>query len=295
MAPKLKFEFDKDHVKSWAEEGKKAGTFAQEVFTATESAVMEMLLAIAAVIAGTPSAEDWLSGYASSWTNKDTGKSRKTDARAVLDAYAMKGSDSKPLPVERTIGYEKNADGSDKLDERKLRIPVKMTLTAPEWLQQYEIGNGEGQGDFKGFLALARELRNRGTDRSSQGSAVSRKTKVTDTQFGNVMEQVPAMTQKQAETMIIGGLQHVAKIPGFEPSLIAEMEYTCNILKTSKNVFYQEAAAEILDVLHAVRSKVAHSEKVSKEALANTNSKTAGQTQGDIQVPQPAAKTGTGG
>lgn len=298
------FNFDPAHVKSWAEEGKKAGEFAQSVFKASESAVMEMLLAFAAVIAGTPSMEDWLTAYAKTWTNGDTGKSRKTDARAVLEAYALKDKDGKPLPVELTVGYEKNPDGSDKLDERKLRIPIKVTQTAPEWLKTYKIGNGEGEGDFKGFLSLARNLRNQGTgnSRASQGTAVSRKKSVTENQFSGIMEQLPVMNAAQSVATVHEGLKHIAAFgAGSEIMLVNSMELTCNMLKSSKNVHCQEAAAEIIDILNTLRDKLAFDQKQRDQAAVNTRPADAlhapsGKAQGDIQAPTPAVqKTGTQG
>lgn len=283
---KLQFKFDKEHVKSWSEEGKKAGAFARDAFSMAETAVAAMLLTVAEVIAGTPSQEDFLTGYAGAWTNTDTGKSRKTDARAVFDAYARKETDapdSKPFEYERIVGYEKEADGSLKKDGNKMPIPIKETKPAAEWLKEYE-------GDFKGFLQLAREIRNAGTGRQSQGTAVDHraKKKVTDKQFAAVMESVPVMSINQAHATVVEATKQIAKMPDFELAILNEMELLCNTLKTSKQTIYLNAAASIIDVLNTLREEVRAAKAMAEEArkqLAGTST----QATGDLhKAPVPA-------
>jgi hypothetical protein len=279
-AGSLGYKFDSEHVKSWAEEGKKAGKFAMGIFKSAESAVKDMMVAVASKIAGSPSAEDFLTGYASSWSNPDTGKSRKTDFRAVMDAFALKDADGKALEYERIVGYEKNPDGTNKLDEKKNAIPIKITKSAQDWLLEYQVGP---DGDFKGFLALARELRNRGTGRQSTGSTVSRKVKVTDSQFSNIMAQIPVMTQPQAHATILEANKQIAKLPNWEPVVLSEMEMLCNQLKTSKQPIYQNAAASIIDVLNDLREDVRQAAELAKKAASVTSG-----AESDFKAPAPA-------
>lgn len=275
------WQFDKDHVKSWAEEGKKAGSFAQQAFTAAESSVMKMLLTIAAIIAGHPSQEDFLTGYATAWSNPNTAKSRKTDARAVMDAYALKDAEGKGIVVEFVVGYEKNPDGTAKLDDKKMPTPIKESKTAQEWLTSYE-------GDFAGFLKLARDLRNRGTGKESRGTAVSRKAKVTDTQFSNIMENIPVMTLNQAHSTITEAAKQVAKMPNWERAVLAEMELFANQLKTSNQPIFQNAAAEIIDTLNGLRDALGKDDAAKAQAQREAAAQLHGTAKGDFKAPAPA-------
>lgn len=288
------WKFNKDHVKSWAEEGKKAGAFVRDAVITAEQSVMTMLLTIAGIIAGTPSQEDFLTGYASAWANKDTGKSRKSDARAVFEAYALKQDADKgeigDRPIELIVGYEKDEKGDNKKDKDGNAIPIKVTKSAKDWLLEYDPKEGHGSQDgFKGFLSLARLLRNSGdSSRQSQGTSVSRRTKVTDTQFGGIVDSIPVMSATQAHKTVTEAAKVLAKLPNFEKVMVAEMQMLCNQLKTSKIALYQEFGAKLLDQLDELNAKVVHMEVAQRNALQNTSSKTAGTVEADFQAPAPA-------
>lgn len=278
------WKFDKDHVKSWAEEGKKAGVFVVGAFGVAEKGVMEMLLTVAHIIAGTPSAEDFLTGYATAWSNPDTGKSRKADARAVFEAFSMKDASGKLIDAyERTVGYEENKDGTRKLDAQKNSIPIKETKSAQEWLTEYE-------GDFKGFLALAREIRNQGSGRNSQGTTVNRRQKITDKQLTSIMEALPVASPKQAEAIITDLTNKVvAKLPSGESEkmVLAQMEMLANQLKVSKQPIYQNAGAAIIDILDELRTEVRAAAELQKQAAKDTLPQGAA-AEGDVKAPVPA-------
>lgn len=274
------WQFDASHVKSWAEEGKKAGAYALAAFQTVEKGVQDMLLTVAIIIAGTPSAEDFLTGYAGAWSNPDTGKSRKADARAVFEAFAVKDANGKPLEsYERTVGYEKNADGSNKVGEDKMPIAIRESKSPQDWLKEYD-------GDWKGFLSLAREIRNGGTGRSSQGTTVSRRKNVTPKQFDSIMEALPVASAKQAETIAHAASAVILKLPNFEVAILGQMEMLTNQLKSSKQPIYVEAAARIIDVLNELRDEVRAATKMQADAKAATAAQSG--VQGDLKAPMPA-------
>lgn len=277
----LKYHFDKDHVKSWQEEGKKAGTFTRDAFATAETAVMKMLLNIAAIIAGTPSVEDFLTGYATAWSNSDTAKSRKTDARAVLEAYGRKDADGKPFEYEKVVGVEKDKDGKI-VDDPVTKSPkvIRQTKAAKAWLDEYE-------GDFKGFLALAREIKNAGSGRQSQGTVLGTtqatapdhraKKKVTEKQFAAIMENIPVASAAQAHTLAVEATKQMVKMPEAPILILNQMEMLCNEMKAIKNVdpIYLNFVGEVIDLLNGLRDEVRKAkdadEKLRREAMEQKN------------------------
>lgn len=288
-----KYQFDKDHVKSWAEEGKKAGQFALQAFSTVERTVRDMLLDVADVIAGTPSAEDFLTGYSNAWANPNTAKSRKTDARAVFDAIATKegeGEDAKPYVYEKIVGFEKNADGSDKKDAEGNLIPIRKSATAKEWLRDFE-------GEYSDWLKLARDIRNRQSGRASQGSPSGTqqgggrgRTKVTPKQFDDIMESMPVTSANQAHAIVVEATKQLAKLPQWETAILAETEMLVNQLKTSKQPIYQNAAAAMMDILNDLRDELRKASDAAEAARKGAADQLAGKSpaQGDIQPPKPA-------
>lgn len=270
------FDLDLKKVRSWAEEGEKAGNRVREVQDEAESFVVQMLLATAEVIAGTPSQEDWLTGYAKAWKNPDTAKSRKGDARAVFEAFALKGADGKLLEIERIVGYgKKQVDGAEVVD---VDSPIKETKVAKDWLKQY-------QGDFKGFLALARSLRGKKSAGGAGGTGRTR-TQMTDNQHKETLDLITVANTPQAEQIITKATGRIAQAQGFERLLVNELQMIVNVLKQRTNdQAYLKFASDLTDQINDFVSK--REAAIAQEMAKSGEGKAEGH---EVAAPKPAVQ-----
>src|SRR5688572_9374611 len=78
-----------EKVESWRAQGKKEGERVKAALEKGEMLAREVLLVYGETLAGEATANDFLTGYSSAWTNVNTAKVRKSEAKAVFDAFAI--------------------------------------------------------------------------------------------------------------------------------------------------------------------------------------------------------------
>ena len=291
-----KFEIDVGALKSWAQEGERAGSLAAKAATFGEMLVMEILLVTAAHVAGTPSALDWLTGYSSKFKNEDTKKSRKSDAKLVLETYSLtvaavtdNQAGAKEFEYTRVMGLEKNPDGTFKKDAEGKDILIQETKTAKQslnWYAELKDSDVENKG-FKGFLDLCRSIKkaHTGGDTSTATHAGTRKRdKVTAKQFEAVESAVPLMSAKQAVDVATAVNKQIGSIPNFEAIVIPQIMLQANQLKTSKNPIFVELGAAMIDLVVDAEHKLSIEAKMKQHQVAATVT--------PIKAPEPAVVEG---
>lgn len=230
-----------EKVESWLSQGKHEGARIQKQQAKADMLAADVLLTYGSWLADASyeaSRNDFLTGYASGWTNPQTGKVRKSEAKAVFDAFVM-GETERAL----VVGYDKEA-----------KQPIKESREISEWLMGHEELKGyEGYG---GLIRLAKELRGPASG-SGAGGGAKRKTVVTDKQQGEVEERIPLMNASQVTSTIEKAIGRVTASPMFETILFREMQFSCNQIKVKSKAdgpmhkAHIEAASAILDIIEA--------------------------------------------
>lgn len=217
----------KETVRSWAEEGKKAGLRIAALLEKGENVMKDTLLKFAAKIAGQPSAEDWLTGYASAFTVEQTRRNRKSEAKALFSAWASNH------PVERVVGLNED------------KTPMKETKTVQEWL-------GDFKGTYHAFITLCREMAPRVGDNSTN-TGTKRAAKLTEKQSKKMLELLDGATGTQADSIVAKATKHLLKVPGWEAKFIGHIVGMCNEIKmNSKDEKMVDGAAQIIDLVHGM-------------------------------------------
>lgn len=240
----------KEKVRSWAEEGKKAGLKIAALLAKGESVMQETLLKFASKVAGQPAAEDWLTGYASAFEVDQTKKNRKSEAKAIFAAWAS-NHDYKRVDTST----------EDNLKLARAGTPVHTTKTCREWLSEYT-------GGYHAFVQLARDMDPKVTDASTKTGTERVKT-LTEKGAKKVIEALATATGAQADQVMGASIKQLKKMPGFETKILGHIVGLCNELKlASHDVRMLDAASAIIDVVAATTSKMPGTGAVTAPAPA---------------------------
>ena len=221
----------KEVVKSWAEEGKKAGLKIAAMLAKGEGMMQTTLLHFAALVAGQPSSEDWLTGYGGAFEVDQTRKNRKSEAKAVFTAWASNHEVSR-------VDYST----PEKLELARKGTPERITKTTQVWLTEQKMG-------YTAFIQLARELMPKATDASTSTGSTRVKT-LTDKGAKKVVEAMAIATGKQADEVIGASIKALKRQPGFEHKVFGHIIGLCNEIKTtSQDNAMLDAASQIIDVV----------------------------------------------
>lgn len=263
-----------EKVESWIDLGKKEGKRIHLLMNKGEAIMSEVLLVYGAHLADPnyeASRNDFLTGYASGWVNPQTGKVRKSEAKAVFDAFVMGDTERKLV-----VGYDKDS-----------KAPIHETRKISEWLTAHESLAGWQQ--YAGLIRLAKELRGPSTNAGAGGGA-RRKTVVTDKQQGEVEERIPLMNGQQVTKVMEKAVGRLTQAPNFQAILFREMQFSCNQIKvktdgtTPMGKAHIEAASEIGDLIEAHLA-----------VIASNEARLAGQPAPAAPAPAEVAATGTHG
>lgn len=265
----------KDKIDSWLAEGKKMGLKASNLIGKGEAFARDVLIVYGQHLAGNEGAGDFLTGYASGWANPATGKVRKSEAKAVFDAFAM-GEQDREL-----------VQGTDETTKEL----VKETRTISEWLEGHEGVKGyEGYG---GLIKMAKRLRGPASGQGAGGGRAPT-VKFTDQQFEDVKSRIPAANANQAMTLAEMATKQLTKLPQFEMALFREISMIANQVKVKSNdVRFLDAANKMVDLVNDLIDLIAAKPGVGESA-----------GKAPIVAPAPAAqaehveatqKTGTTG
>ncbi len=225
------------NVPSWLEQGKKEAARIVSAEAKTDTLAEEILLVYGEALAGQPGANDFLTGYATAWTNVNTAKVRKANAKSIFDCFEN-GDEMRSLVVGM------NAETKE---------PIKEDRTIKEWLKGHnEIKGREDYQGYHGLLKLAVFLRGPVGGQGS-GGGKSRKSTVTDKQQKEVLEaRVPLMNTFQAASVIESATTNLAKQPNGETILFREITMICNKIKvTSQDKAALEVASQVFDIVDA--------------------------------------------
>lgn len=215
---------------SWAEKGAAFGRKVRALLDKAGKVMQDNLLAMAKEIAGQPSAEDFLTGYASAF-DKEVGKVRKSEAKAIFSAWASNHQ------------YEQvDTSTPELLKLAQQGTPVKISRSTQEWLRAHT-------GGYHALVSLARDLAPRVTD----ASATTGKTRVkplSDKGFKKLDKMLASATSKQTDDVVNKAIAMTSNVQGFEHKLCSHIVSLCNSIKSkSSNPAMIEMASSILDVV----------------------------------------------
>ena len=217
--------------KSWAEQGKIAGLKIAAILGKAETVMQEVFLHFAKQIAGTPSAEDWLTGYSQAFEVEQTRKNRKSEANAVFKAWASNHS------VERV-----DLSCAENIELAKKGTPVKVSKTTREWLEGYK-------GGYHGFIQLARDMAPKSTSDASKTGTTKVRT-LTEKTAKKMVEEMAFATPQQADAVITASIAKVKALPGATHKMFGHIIGLCNEIKAiSNNVAELDAASAIIDTV----------------------------------------------
>lgn len=241
------------NVQSWHEEGKKAGVKVRDAETKAEVIAREYVLVYADHLAEfeaggilNPASNDWITGYCSAWSNPNTQKARKTEVKAIFEAFAM-GDQERTL----VVGTQQKVDdnGAAILDDKKKPTMenIEETHSIREWLLMHQ--NIKGYEYFSGLADLARRLRGVARGAGSGGGANRGPRTVTDKQQGEIEARVEVMTANQAHSVAQRSMAHLAKLPQFEIVQFRLIVSACDlVVNKSTNEPAKRKAAAIRDL-----------------------------------------------
>lgn len=240
-------------VASWHEEGKKAGLRVHDAETKAEVIAREYVLVYGGHLGESdddgnlvPAANDWIAGYCSAWSNPNTQKARKTEVKAIFEAFAM-GDQERTL----VVGTKQKTDdkGAAILDEKNKPTMenIEETHTIREWLLMHQ--DVKGFEYFSGLANLARRLRGPAKGSGSSGGANRGPRAVTDKQQGEIEARVEVMSANQAHSVAQRSMAQLAKLPQFEIVQFRLIVSACDlIVNKSTNEPAKRKAAAIRDL-----------------------------------------------
>lgn len=267
-------------VASWAEKGKEAGAKIKDALSSGEKIHRDVLFETAEQIAGQPAAEDWLTGFASAWSDPATAKVRKSEAKTFFTAYAM------PNAIEQIV----------KLDDKGQ--PVKETKMAKDWLKGHD-------GSIHQLFTLARRLK--GLDGSTATATHASTVKVLTAKGAtDVMERLKGANPSQLYNVAMEAIKRLPGAVGFEIIITDLIAQSANILKakTQDEAFIKlgadvsEAASSLVE---RARGAIAANKTLTAAVTASKGivpAATAEKPKDEAEVvetPAPAQATGTTG
>lgn len=265
-----------EKVDSWLALGKKEGNRVREATDKAEMLARDIVLTYGEhLCTGSdgvgPSANDWLTGYASSWANVNTAKVRKSEAKAVFDAFAI-GNEVRSI----VVGYNKET-----------KEVIKEEHKVSEWLKQH--AETKGYEGYPGLVRMAKEMRGAATGQGAGGGAGNRRRSVvTEKQSKEIEESIPLMNTQQATTVVEKATAQLTKLPQFEGALFREISMICNQIKVkSQDKGHLELASNILDMV------TTHLDRIESDRLkaAGTTPAKAPTAPAPAQQPQPQQET----
>lgn len=264
-------------IVSYAESGKAA---AEKIIAAQakgDAVAKTELLGAAAklVIEGVliTAASDWLTGYASAFPTLSSGKVRKSEAKTIFEAFAVESK-------ELVLGMP----GTVRPADLKQGEIAKETKSGAEWLKACV-------GGYHEFVALARTVKSDvvAKGQGSEGETVKGK-KMTDSFMGKVNDRMATANLKQLGLIVESAMAQLVHRQGFEGAMFAQIEMTCNALKTkSTDNGHLNVASMVLDVVQPHLAKIA-AQKVTSIATAKQSDATAPGPVVNIPVPAEVPK-----
>jgi hypothetical protein len=225
-----------EKVGSWHDEGKKVGKRVHDAIEKGEMLAREALLVYA---------EHLATEYVSAWTNPNTQKARKTEAKAVFDAFAMRDEER-----ELTVGVTTPAK-----DSKESPTPIKEVHTVGEWLKQHQ--DVKGREGYRGLIDFAKELRGAASGRGAGGGANRGPRAVTAKQQQEIEQRVEVMTPNQAHNIAQRATAQLAKLPQFEMVMFRQIVNSCDmVLNRSTSEDAKKRAQAIRDMAEDMVEKL---------------------------------------
>lgn len=277
-----------EKVGSWHEQGKKEGKKVHDAIEKGEMLTREVLLVYAMHLATEhdadgnlpASATDFLTGYASAWTNPNTAKARKTEAKAVFDAFAMRDEER-----ELVVGVEQPEKGSKEQPK-----PIKEVHTIGDWLLMHQ--DVKGREGYRGLVDFAKELRGPASGRGAGGGANRGPRAVTPKQQGEIEARVEVMNANQAHSVAQRATAQLAKLPNFEivmfRQVVSAMDMVLNKSTESPDSPIKRKAQAIRDLAEDMIDQLKKSMAAVTAGTTITGEKAAGPV-----VPAPASESGS--
>lgn len=273
-------------VASWHDQGKKEGKRAHDLIERGEMLTSEILLVYGEHLGEhdsegnlLPSATDFLNGYASAWSNPNSAKVRKSEAKAVFDAFAL-GDQVR----EVVIGYEKVPEGSKESPK-----PIKESNTIAEWLKMHD--SIKGKDGYRGLIDFAKELRGPASGKGAGGGSNRGPRAVTTKQQGEILERVDVMTPNQAHSVAQRAVAQLSKMPKFEVvmfrSVMNAMEMITN---KSTDEACRKRAQAIWDLAEDQVQKLKEDLNPTKEQPKISSAAPAASTEELPAAPAPATE-----
>lgn len=263
---------------AWVERGKKLGLHVKAFMEKGEQVLREVLLSVAEQIGGkTEFAEEFLAGFQLAWDAEQTRKNRKSEAKAVLNAYAREGE------VEMVMDARWADTTPAMLESAKKGNPEKQKRLAKDWLIAHK-------GGYHSFIALAKELAPRTTDASTKGSGTKRVTVLSDKAAEGITQDLKKASASQLFTLMNAAANETVGKPGFEVVLFRSIAETCNTIKAkSQDQAYVDLAAQMYDMASDMveRAMKAANAMAATAAIAKASTGNTGQ----VSVPAPAVDT----
>jgi hypothetical protein len=259
-----------EKVDSWLAQGKTEGTKIRLALEKGELLAVQVLLVYGAFLAKeSGSSGDWLMGYSTAFPNANTAKVRKSEAKAVFDAFAM--GDTKR---EIVVGLAKDADGKE--------IPVKETRSITEWLKAH--ATLPGRAGYTGLIGLAKALRGP-AEGSGAGGGAKRRSLVTVKQQAEIVDSIPLMNSHQASIVVEKASAQLTKLPKFEVAMFKEMSMICNMIKVkSQDKGHLEVASQIIDLL------TGHLDRIAADTAKELGATVPAPAVAPVVAPQPAVQ-----
>lgn len=269
-----------EKVTSWHEQGKKEGKKVHDAIEKGEMLTREVLLVYAMHLATEhdadgnlpPAATDFLTGYASAWSNPNSAKARKTEAKAVFDAFAMRDEER-----ELVVGYEPVEKGSKESPK-----PIKETHAIGEWLLMHQIV--KGKEGYRGLVDFAKELRGPASGRGAGGGANRGPRAVTSKQQDEIVQRIEVMNPNQAHTVAVRATAQLAKLPNFEIVMFRQV-MTC--MEAVSNKSTDAACKQKADMIWNHANEMVERLKAAMSA-ANTGTTITGAKPAGVVAPAPA-------
>lgn len=260
-------------VQSYLDLGKKVGSGLQAAEVAAAGLARDIALAYGEHFgpeAMLSSANDWLTGFASGFEKSEVGKVRKSEMWAVFRVFR----DDKDYTMVMGLDAEKK--------------PIHETRKATAWLKAHnEIAGFKG---WHGLVKLARKTQEAASGGTGGNTATGTRTsapRLTDNQFAEFVERMPAAKSTQINQLLDKSISAVVNMPQGEAGCFRIMLNAANAIKRkSSDKAHLEVAAAVVDLV------TQHLTKLQETALA---------AQKPVVIPEAAnveveqTKTGTHG
>lgn len=129
------------------------------------------------------------------------------------------------------------------------------------------------KGDFNSWVKLAREIRNAAegkNDPNAVASVIAPKA-ATKKQADTVIDKIGTLNKVQTEAALSAALNQLPKVSKvWENTILTQIESLANQLKKSEQPIFQNAGADLIDLLEPISEKIAIESAIAESKMENT-------------------------